>query len=978
MMQTELDALLKAQQCHYGALTDAVCKKLKEMVFEEAEPKTPSIGKCRYGVRGADDEVETRLPRGSDLFQRKRIYEEVNNLRLISSRTAEERPLDRTQRDRLAALLLDGSDLTAAGVRKHLGLGKEALADKTSLDISDRRKGRKTAGKLQGHPLADAMARADALELWRGLDDDRREEIAGLVRTEDDEEALRTGLKAFGLPPAAIGKLSDARLPTTYSAAGKTATRKLLTELEADVISHHEAETRAGLESLDRPPRLDRLPYYGNKILQSWCVGGNDDPGGKNEARFGRIPNPVVHVALNQLRKTANAYLRLYGKPARICIELARDLNRSAEAREEIEKEAAQNRRRNEDYIEELGAHTRKITGEDRQRIKLHGMQDGECLYTGKPISMQQLFDGSVQVDHILPYADTHDPGIANLALAFTEANRFKAKRPPFQAFSAGYRGQDYAHILARATKRGKGVLWRFSEDAMERYKDRDAFEARFMGDTRYIARMAARYLECVCADPNGVVSLNGRITSDLRRKWCLHTLIRDIMVAEGRLDDTDMTPPKGGETLEETRERRKRADKMRWDHRHHLFDAVVAACTTRSDVQRLQTLAARHTNGESASKILSQVCRADAGFRNAGVCWKPGFREAVKAFLQGKGRDLATGEAPITRVTVKADHDTRGQLHEATNYGVICEAPGKPGHYVVRDHVALTGLTAKQIEELGGIDVKKLTGEQIETLRDPAKVKALKAERIEEYGVFKTAIAAAEKAARTGARIWWGGDRPAASLRNLARDVAILRANLLQLMDETPSEVLEPARTDGGREKARANWAVAEYIRRTGRRRYTRVQVRSLRILKGPLRPDGKPRQSNPTGGNDRLVCFIDGNDDRRLEVVSTLDANRPAFRERWRCEGGRLLFALRKNDLVEMLEDPKDPAAPRRLYRTASFSGAVNPDLEFVPVEEARPARPPKHLRIRSVKAFLERAPVVVVCDPTGRERWRSPRLN
>ena len=558
MMKRELDALLKAQQCHYEALTDAVCKKFKEMVFEQAEPKTPSIGKCRYGVCGADGEVETRLPRGSDLFQRKRIYEEVNNLRLISLRKTKERPLDRKQRDRLAALLLDGRDLTAAGVRKHLGLGKEALADKTSLDISGQCKGRKTAGKLQGHPLAAAMAKADALELWRGLDDDRREEIAGLVRTEDDEEALRTGLKTFGLPPAAIDKLCDARLPASYSAAGRTATRKLLTELEADVISHHEAETRAGLESLDPPaPHLDRLPYYG-EVAPGWCIGGDGDPRSPNEARFGRIPNPVVHVALNQLRKTANAYLRLYGKPARICIELARDLNKSAEAREEIEKEAAQNRKRNENYIEELGAHTRKVTSEDRQRLKLHWMQDGECLYTGRPISMEQLFDGSVQVDHILPYADTRDSGIANLALAFTEANRCKEKRPPFQAFSGGYRGQDYAHILARATKRGKGVLWRFYEDAMERYKDREAFEARFMGDTRYIARMAARYLGCVCADPNGVVSLNGRITSYLRRKWGLHTVIGDIMVAEGRLDAADMAPPKDGETLEEIRERRK------------------------------------------------------------------------------------------------------------------------------------------------------------------------------------------------------------------------------------------------------------------------------------------------------------------------------------------------------------------------------------------------------------------------------------
>ena len=116
--------------------------------------------------------------------------------------------------------------------------------------------------------------------------------------------------------------------------------------------------------------------------------------------------------------------------------------------------------------------------------------------------------------------------------------------------------------------------------------------------------------------------------------------------------------------------------------------------------MQRRQTLAARHTEGESASEIPSQARRANAGFRNAGVCWKSEFRDCVKAFLQGKGQDLAAGKAPITRVVVKADHDTRGQLHEATNYGVICEAPGKPGHYVVRDHVALTGLTAKQIEE--------------------------------------------------------------------------------------------------------------------------------------------------------------------------------------------------------------------------------------------------------------------------------------
>jgi len=948
MVQAELDALLEVQkQYHEAALPDSVCESLKETVFGQAEPKAPPIGKCRY------DPSETRLPRGSDLFQQKRIYEEVNNLRLISPRTAAERPLDLPQRDCLASLLLDGHDLSAAGVRKTLKLGNGALADRTSLDISGGRKGRKTAGKLQGHPLAAAMRKAGALEHWQTLDETEREKIAGLVRTEDDEEVLRADLKALGLPPEAIEALSSARLPAAYSAAGETATRKLLRELQAAVVPHHEAEKRAGLDSLDpESRRLDRLPYYG-EVLPGWCVGGDGGSTGSDEARLGRIPNPVVHVALNRIRKTANAYLRLYGKPERICVELARDLNKSAEARDEIKQENDRNRAANEKYIETLGAHTRKIKPKDLRRMKLHEMQGGECLYTGQPISMEQLFDdSSIEIDHILPIADTNETRPSNLALVFAEANQFKRKRPPFEAFGSGYKGQDYEHILKRAAKRGRSVLWRFREDAMERFKDREEFQSRFLNDTRYIARMAKHYLACVCNDPNGVVSLNGQITSALRREWGLHTLIRDIMVAEGRLDDADAKPPDEGETLEEIQARRKRMDKIRLDHRHHLLDAIVAACTTRSDVQRLQTLAAQDTHGESAGEILARIRRASSDFENPGICWQPDrFPAIVRAFLEGRKHGGAAGAPPVTSVVVKADHDPRGQLHEATNYGLICEAPGKPGQYVARDHVAISGLTAEQIEGLC---------------------------------VPETAIQAVEKAMKSGAPVWWGGNDPVSALRhNLARDLAALSERLLKLMDETPQEALAKARTERGRKKARANWATSRYIEETGRRRFTRVQILSLRVLRGPLRPGQKPRQANPQGGNDRLIYYIDGKEDRKIEVVSTLDANRPGFRECWRREGGRLLFVLRKNDLVEMTVDPKDQASPRRIYRTASFSDAAGLDLKFLPVEEARsfmeaPNNVKTRARIRNVRAFRERRPVMVLCDPTGRLRWRGPRLN
>ncbi len=953
-VQSELEALLSAQKTHHTLLTDDTRATLIESVFHEHDPKPPSIGKCRYGVTGADGTVETRLPRGTDLFQQKRIYEEVNNLRLISTTTAAETELTLSQRDHLTALLVDGTNLSAARVRKELGLGKGALADKTSLDVSE--KGRKTGGEFKGHPLAAAMNQAGQLEQWRGFSADDREEVALLVRTEDEVDVLHLALTRLGIAPEAAKELSDARLPAAYSSAGVTATGKLLNELKGDVISNYEAEQRAGLKTTEiTVPELDRLPYYG-EILTGSCVGGSEDPDDQNEKRFGKIPNPVVHVALNQIRKVANRYLQLYGKPARVCIELARDLNKSAEDRGQIENEARKNRQQNEAYIEKIGAHKRKLGPKDILKLKLHGMQGGECLYTGASISVGQLFDGTAEVDHILPEAETYDSGISNLALALTEANQFKKKRPPFDAFNAGYKGQDYEHILKRAWKRGKGVYWRFKENAMDRYRDQDEFRARFLNDTRYIGKASARYLGSVCTDPNAVVCLNGRITSDLRYQWGLSSVIRDLMIADGRLAAKDVKRPKDGETKEQLSDRRNRIDKIRWDHRHHLLDAVVAACVTRADVQRLQTLAARSTEKLSAAELLAKVRRADPNFKNVGFCWQDDFRSNVTDFLQAGGRGHSGIAKPLTAVVHKADHDPRGQLHKETNYGVICGVPDQPGRYVAKSHAMIADLTKEQIENIG---------------------------------IPNTAIKAVGAAMKAGEPLWWGGPDPLSSLRdNMGKDLALLRDQLMKLMDKTPSEKLATVKTDKGRDKAQANWATSEYFRTTGRWRYTKVEVLSLRVLRGPdnhikkPKRTPRPKRAYATKDNDRLIYFVNGDGERDWEIVSTLDANRPDFLERWRREDGRHLFTLRKDDLVEMLVAPKDPASARRIYRTVSFSPErTGVDVSFLPVEEARTLKdvPKKvRLRVRSLSDFRARMPAMVLLDGSGRVRWRGPSIN
>ena len=65
---------------------------------------------------------------------------------------------------------------------------------------------------------------------------------------------------------------------------------------------------------------------------------GSGEPDDPEEVRYGRIANPTVHIALNQLRRLINAIVARHGHPAEIIVELARDLKLNKKRRDEIEK----------------------------------------------------------------------------------------------------------------------------------------------------------------------------------------------------------------------------------------------------------------------------------------------------------------------------------------------------------------------------------------------------------------------------------------------------------------------------------------------------------------------------------------------------------------------------------------------------------------------------------------------------------------
>ncbi len=83
--------------------------------------------------------------------------------------------------------------------------------------------------------------------------------------------------------------------------------------------------------------------------------------------------------------------------------------------------------------IQELG----KLSpnGQDILKYRLWHDQQGICLYTGKKIPLEELFQPGYDIDHILPYSITFDDSYRNKVLVTSQANREKGNRTPYEYF---------------------------------------------------------------------------------------------------------------------------------------------------------------------------------------------------------------------------------------------------------------------------------------------------------------------------------------------------------------------------------------------------------------------------------------------------------------------------------------------------------------------------------------------------------------
>jgi CRISPR-associated endonuclease Csn1 len=644
MVAHEFDALWDAQERFApGKFSDVDRRALRDILLFQRNLLPQDVGRCY--LEHQELRAAVALP-SSQLF---RLYQEVNHLRLRHRRTLDERALTRAERDKLVRELRGEVKRTPPKLREILFGKAEARAWEFTLEDGKRNevKGDQTSAKLSH---AEAFGSA-----WFDLSIEEQDMLVGHLLNEANERVLIDWLtEHYNLTREQAEYISDVSLPSACLRLSTKAMNRILPHLiegwdadQGQPLTYDKAVQAAGYKHHSdkrRAELLFELPYYG-EVLGLYTM-----PAGKSsvesERVHGKIGNPTVHIGLNQLRKVVNALIKTYGLPTQIVVELARDLNKSPEEKREIERKQKKNQDENDAIRSELEKLGQSATYDNRLRLRLFNELGATpvCVYSGRRIGLASLFSNEFQVDHILPLSATLDDGYANKVLVHQSANKYKAKRSPYEAFGVSADGYSWSDILARAEVLPKNKQRRFSSGAMTDWEDEEkGFLARQLNDTRYLSRVAKQYLEAVCAD---VWVTPGRLTGLLRGKWNLNSILSDS------------------------------GKKERTDHRHHAVDAAVIAVTDRSLLQRVSTAAAR-----------AEDRNLDRYFEGFPDPW-PKFREELVAAVQK------------VVVSHKPDHGTGSALHNDTALGIV-SGPDASGRYRVRHKIPVENVREKHLKDL-------------------------------------------------------------------------------------------------------------------------------------------------------------------------------------------------------------------------------------------------------------------------------------
>ena len=659
LLEDEFQKIWHTQKRYYPTLlTEKLLRRIHAVIFTQRPLKLQTVGKCSY--LSSEDRTFRAMPS----FQRYRIYQEVNNLTWSTSKLTYKLIDYPETRNEIVGMLERVSTQ-----RGHVTFGKmKTLLKRKGLaegDFQFNLETRKRSG-LEGNLTSNLMQHEDCIgPQWHEWPLEKQDQLIwtmvgetveekGVKRLLTDKEVEDRLVRNFSIPELAAQNCVSAHISDGIANLSLKAARLLLEKMsDGYLIQPHAAsavseEVEGFANSFSKCGKvLAHLPYYGQAFQESGhIIPGSNDPcdSGDDLKYYGGVANPTVHIALNQMRHVVNDLIDRYGHPASIAIELARELPAGEEKRKKIEKENKQNQDENLQLDNKLQEHGYAQNSDNRLRLRLWKELDEDpngrlCPFSGKKIGIADLFsdDGSVEIEHLIPFSMSLDSSRNNKVICMQKANRAKGKQIPFEAFSHSPEGYKWDEIFERSKKLPKQKQWRFTENAWEIWKrDYKDFTSRHLNDTRYIGRLTKEYLENICPSEK-IDVLTGRLTFLLCKQWGLYTVLRDEHSSQDSV-----------------------RNKNRNDHRHHAVDAIVIGMTSRSMLQKVSTAAKR------AEELWLDRLFPTAQHGNSPLNPWDGFRDDVVRTIRG----IIVSHKPNLKKLIPGKTD--GKLHKATAYGII------------------------------------------------------------------------------------------------------------------------------------------------------------------------------------------------------------------------------------------------------------------------------------------------------------------
>ena len=593
------------------------------------KPADDLIGACRF------EPTEQRAYRNCPSFEYFRFLSRLNNTRVVGE-GGTATVLNETQRAKARHAFAATAEFTQATLRKAIGLPK----DWRFVGLEGEKESKPFAGFQGANALRNALgpARFDALFAEQP---DLLDQAARILIRCDALSEIETALDALPLTAADHTRLRDPDLIGRFASLGG--------------VGH--VSTLAAQKL--------RAPLEAGKVYSDACLAVGYDHTAIGQSRLEDIRNATVQRVLRESLKQVKAIIARYGMPDYVHLEMARDVGKSADERQEItrgiDKREEIKTKRVAEMIENFPDSFRlaRPNGEQLLRYELWLEQNHHCLYSGSYISPNDWLnnDSGVQVDHILPYARSGDDSFKNKVLTLATANQEKGDRTPFEWLGDNpERWRAFLDGIGRCPtlhkeKRRKLLLQSFAEREQE-------YRERHLNDTRHAIRALRHELEIaypvLLTQPGGERRFRARpgaITALARRSWGLNDL-------------------KYGRTTEQLGDR------------DHALDATVVACVSEGLLQYMT-----RAMQKAAEQRLARLPRMPTPLGST-----PGGRESFRLKVAEACRAVVVSRPENRRA--------RGSLHADTLYGQRETPEGSIGQ---TEKIHLGSLTPAHIERLVG-----------------------------------------------------------------------------------------------------------------------------------------------------------------------------------------------------------------------------------------------------------------------------------